>query len=113
MENKLRYSIVYAELRPEISERISVAIIIFSESSVDVKYSSTKLSVLKQLYSPEEYKMLSRVVRTIGKTVKSIEDVNYLSRYCNNMISVTRLQTIDIVPTANNKKWLYNNYIHS
>ena len=42
----MRYSIIYAVIRPEISERISVGLIIVDGDKVDVRYSQQKLDAL-------------------------------------------------------------------
>ena len=46
----MRYSIIYAVIRPEISERISVGLIIVDGDKVDVRYSQQKLDALRGLF---------------------------------------------------------------
>ena len=41
----MRYSIIYAVIRPEISERISVGLIIVDGDKVDVRYSNNLIAV--------------------------------------------------------------------
>ena len=41
----MRYSIIYAVIRPEISERISVGLIIVDGDKVDVRYSNNLIVV--------------------------------------------------------------------
>ena len=38
--NKLRYSIIYAVVRPEISEQISVGLIFVDSDKVELRYSN-------------------------------------------------------------------------
>ena len=47
---------------------------------------------------------------TNGK-IKNVNDINYLSRYSNNLIAVSPLQSIDIEPTEQSKIRLFQNYI--
>ena len=47
---------------------------------------------------------------TNGK-IKTVNDINYLSRYSNNLIAVSPLQSIDIEPTEQSKIRLFQNYI--
>lgn len=36
-----------------------------------------------------------------------------VSRYSNNLLTVSPLETIDLEPTESNKKWLFDNYVES
>ena len=45
-------------------------------------------------------------------SVNSVEAIDYLTRYSNNLIAVSPLQTIDIEPTEQSKKRLFQNYIY-
>ena len=111
--NSLRYSIIYAVIRPEISERISVGLIFVVDNKVDIRYSRQKLEALKALFSQKEYEFVSQVVTSMptNGSINSIETINYLARYSNNLISVSPLQSIDIAPTETSKKRLFQNYI--
>ena len=112
MDN-LRYSIIYAVIRPEISERISVGLIFVDGDKVDVRYSQQKLDALRGLFPKEECEFVSRVVSAMptNGSVNSVEAINYLSRYSNNLIAVSPLQSIDIAPTEQSKARLFSNYI--
>ena len=111
---KLRYSIIYAVIRPEISEQLSVGLIIVDGEQVDVRYSRNKLNALQGLFPEKEYKFVSRVISQMkrNKRVNTVEDINYLSRYSNNLITFSPLQCIDIVPTEQNKEWLFRNFVY-
>lgn len=112
---KLRYSIIYAVIRPEISERISVGLITIADGTVDIRYSESKLKALEHLYPKAKYEFISKVVRSMPKQkqIHTAGDIDYLTRYCNNMISISQLQTIDMKPDKKNKEWLYRNYVYS
>lgn len=112
--SNLKYSIIYAVIRPEISERISVGLIIIDGEEVDVRYSRQKLSALQAFFSEKEYKFIYRVVKSMKskQTVNSINAVNYLTRYSNNLISVSPIQTIDVEPTKYSKERLFKNYVY-
>ena len=112
--NKLRFSIIYAVIRPEISERLSVGIIIVDGDKVDVRYSRQKLNALQALFPEKEYRSVARVVTSMRQhqTVNTPEDINYLTRYSNNLVTVSPLQSIDIEPTIRNKEKLYRNYVY-
>ena len=82
---KLKYSIIYAVIRPEIS-----------------------------LYPKAEYEFVSKAVRSMNRrnVLKNEQDIEYLSRYSNNLLSISHLQTIDIEACEKNKNWLYKSYVH-
>ncbi len=112
--NNLRYSIIYAVIRPEISEQLSVGLIIVDNQGVEVRYSQKKLSLLQGFFSEKEYRFISKVINSLqrNQSVNSVETVNYLTRYSNNLIAVSPLQTIDIEPTEQSKDWLFRNYVY-
>ena len=113
--SNLRYSIIYAVIRPEISEQVSVGLIILDSEQVDVRYSCKKLNALQGLFPEKEYRFVSRVVSQMrrNKRVNTVEDVNYLTRYSNNLIVFSPLQSIDIAPTEQNKNRLFRNYVYN
>jgi hypothetical protein len=110
----MRYSIIYAVIRPEISEQVSVGLIIVDGEQVDVRYSRQKLNALQGLFPEKEYKFVSRVVSQMWRNgkVNTVEDVNYLTRYSNNLITFSPLQSIDVAPTEQSKDWLFRNYVY-
>lgn len=112
--SNLRFSIIYAVIRPEISEQVSVGLIIVDGEQVDVRYSRQKLNALRGLFPEKEYCFVARVVSQMkrNKRVNTVEDVNYLTRYSNNLISFSPLQSIDVSPTEQSKDWLFRNYVY-
>ncbi len=110
--SKLKYSIIYAVIRPEISEQISVGLIFVDGDKVEMRYSNEKLKALQRLFPKECYNFISRVVRSMGKNHSeyTVDTIDYLTRYSNNMISLSPLQSIDMLPTEQNKAKLYHNY---
>ena len=111
----LKYSIIFAVIRPEITERVSVGLIFFDGEKVDIRYSKRKLEALRGLLSPKESDFVSQVVSSMPSSgkISDVNDINYLSRYSNNMIAFSPLQSIDIEPTEESKERLFKNYIFS
>ena len=109
----MKYSIIYGVIRPEIAEQLSVGIIIVDGDEISVRYSTKKMNVMKALYTENEYKFLGKVLRSLSKngSIQSTDVINYLARYSNNLIAVSKLQTINLEPTKKNKEWLYKNYV--
>ena len=112
---KLKYSIIYAVIRPEISEQISVGLIFVDGDKIDMRYSSEKLKALQGLFSKESYNFISQVVRSMGRRQSeyTVDTIDYLTRYSNNIISLSPLQSIDIIPSEQNKIKLYRNYVYA
>ena len=113
--DRLQYSIIYAVIRQDLTERISVGIIIFDGDNITLRYSENKLNALKYLFPQGKYDFINRAVRGLpdNNTITSRKDIDYLSRYSNNLITFSPIQTINISPTESNKKWLFDNYVES
>lgn len=112
MKNNIQYSIIYALIRPEISEKLSLGIVIIKGDTVKTRYSRKKLSVLKLLYSPKEYEVMSCIVRKDLKELNSVSTLNYLMRYSNNLIAFSPIQQIDNTDLKIDDNWLYKNYVY-
>lgn len=112
--NKLKFSIIYAVIRPEIIEQISVGLVFVDGNKVDMWYSNEKLKALQGLFPEESYSFISRVVRSMGRNHSkyTADMIDYLIKYSNNMISISPLQSVDILPTEQNKDKLYRNYVY-
>ena len=110
----MQYSIIYAVIRPVISERVSLGLIFVDGEKVDIRYSQQKLDAVRGLFRPKEYEFLSEVVRSMSTdgSIKDVESINYLTRYSNNLIAVSPLQSIDIAATEQSKDKLFRNYIY-
>lgn len=112
--NKLRYSIIYAVIRPEISEQISIGLIFVDGDKVEMRYSNEKLKALYGLFPEESCNFISQVVRSMGRRQSeyTTDTIDYLTRYSNNMISLSPLHSIDVIPSEQNKEKLYRNYVY-
>lgn len=109
----IKYSIIFGVIRSEISERISIGLILMNGDEVKIVYSDEKLNALQQLYSPKEFEFLKRVIHAMPDEIKTTQAVDYLVRYSNNLITLSQPKTIDLEPTAENEQWLFNNYIYN
>ncbi|MBQ6722997.1 MAG: hypothetical protein IJQ84_00585 [Paludibacteraceae bacterium] len=112
MENNLQYSIIYADIRPEINERLSLGVLTIEQNKVRVMYSQKKLGIVKQLYKPKEYKAIYSIVRYGLRNLDSVDTLKYLTRYSNNIISFSPIQCIDKAHTNIDSEWLYKNYVY-
>ncbi|MBQ7192622.1 MAG: hypothetical protein IJS00_07140 [Paludibacteraceae bacterium] len=112
MSKNIQYSIIYAVIRPEISERLSLGIVSVKDDKVKIRYSKKKLEVLKGLYSPKEYKVISRIVKQDLKDIQSASTLMYLTRYSNNLIAFSPIRNIDTSESKIDDKWLFQNYVY-
>lgn len=114
--NNLDYSIIYAVLQAETSEQLSLGLITVDEKGVQIKCSAKKLNALKLLLPEKKYNYISNIIYSLMKknnSINSIETINYMTRYSNNLITLSSLKRIDLEPTEKNKKWLYRNYVYN
>ncbi len=113
--DKIQYSIIYAVIRQDIVERVSIGMIITDGADISVLYSENKLNALKYLFPKNKSDFINRAIRRLpeNNSITSKKDIDYLSRYSNNLISFSPLQTINLEPSEANKKWLFNNYVES
>ncbi|MBQ8712935.1 MAG: hypothetical protein IJ551_09010 [Prevotella sp.] len=111
---KLQYSIIFGMLRPEINEQISLGLVIIDGDEVTVRYSEEKLKAMRGLFSDVKCDYVGKVIRSMArnKTITSPSQIDYLTRYSNNLIGFSKLQTIDLAPTKNSKDWLYKHYVY-
>lgn len=114
------YSIISAQIRPEIQEKVSIGFLLIGEGKVFFNFSKNKLSAVKGLIPDSSFKLLRDSLRNIESTVLientkeqsqlliteslkknsfSIEHINYLSRYNNNILSLSGPKKIDLLPT--------------
>lgn len=111
----LEYSIVYASIRPEIKERISVGIIFCQGGEIEVRYSNVKLNAVKSLLPKIEYNSLrSSVISMAAKnTLDSVSQIDYLNRYSNNLLTVSELRSVRLGDSALSKNKLYKMYVYN
>ena len=109
----MKYSIVYIETRPEIQERLSVSLIVVDGNETQVRTSQKKLKAAEVLLTDKEYRFISRILNEMRVNVPTVKTIDYLTRYSNNLITISPLQSIDIENTPQNKDWLYRNYVYN
>jgi hypothetical protein len=113
------YSIIYATIRPDISEKLSLGLLFVSNDKVYFKYSSNKFNLLKHLLPSGPLKAVKDGLKNInakfnksqaitndttiinfGKKVNhkefSLSYLEYLSNYNNNLITFSKPALIDV-----------------
>ena len=114
-EDALAVAALYPTWSSKIGEQVSVGLIFVDGDKVEMRYSNEKLKALQGLFPEKSYNFISRVVRSMGKNHSeyTVDTIDYLTRYSNNMISLSPLQSIDVLPTEQNKAKLYRNYVYT
>lgn len=112
--NTLEYSIVYASIRPEIRERVSVGIIFCEGGVIEVKYSTAKLKAVKHLLPRVDYHFLRRSVISLAakNALDSVSKIDYLNRYSNNLMTVSEIRTVKMDSPVLSKNRLYKMYVY-
>ncbi len=115
MNDSFKYSIIYAVLRPEISEQVSVGMVTVVGDKVNIRVSTKKLKALQNLFPKKEYQFVSRVVSQMKRknNVNSVDTINYLTRYSNNLLAFSPLQVVEIEPTEKSQDRLFRNYVYA
>lgn len=109
----MRYSIIYASIRPEIAEQLSLGLVFLrKDGTLSIKYSKKKLLVLKYLYPKSTYNLITKVVESLKDTITDCKSFDYLIRYSNSFITFSNVETMDIEHTEENENWLYRQYVY-
>lgn len=115
---KTFYTILYANIRPSVDERVSIGLLLRNDRQYFFEYSTDKLDVIRGLFTAEAFGLLRNYLKnlkaylslpyseTVGisdlpmdtrkKDFLEASYVEYLSRYSNNLITFDAPKIIDI-----------------
>lgn len=130
------YSILSAQIRPEIQEKISVGFLMIGEQGeIMFEYSPNKLGIAKKLLTPNSYlqlkdslsnisslynkelrktdKQLQNKIsyKTENKSPLNIDYISYLNKYSNNVVNFSTPKKIDLEITSTTFFKLFSKYI--
>ena len=127
------FTIISANIRPEIDEKISLGLLLVYGERVYFNYSKDKLNVTKELLNTAAYKYVKDMIKQISievteqnqKTVSLFGNtetaminpafdfnyINYLTKYSNSVLNFSELKRIDRVVDPNVFQVLYKKYI--
>lgn len=126
------YSIFYASIRKATQERLSLGILLFDDQNIYFKTSDKKLAGLKNFLPKEDYSIIQQSFDAIKGQVLayselmswkdytfhnikdkafSIDYINYLSRYKNNLITYSEPKSINIEATPENFLKLFESLV--
>ena len=129
------YSVIFASINSIISERLSIGLVMVSDNRVWFRYSTKKLSLMKQFFSDEAFQLLKTSLKNIENTANSVsldktsgvhelfsftsmnqhafsvEYLHYLSRYSNSTITFNEPVKIDIMADDKLFSHLYKEFV--
>lgn len=132
---KTFYTILSFNIKPEINERLSIALIMICGEKVFFRYSPYKLFIIQKLTNKETHKATQTYLKLIEEAVSSKKAfyskadlleikaeskydrlfseqyIEYLSRYNNNLVSFTSPNFIELEGTDHLFDLLYNKFI--
>lgn len=129
------YSIVYANIRPSVDERVSIALLLRNEDQLIFRYAPEKLDALRSLMPAEAYSLVRVLAKNLDEYIANPEPVNkyynykvniepfgrkfldksyiaYLSAYSNNLLTFTEPKSIDLPVTDEVFMRLFQKYVH-
>ena len=132
---KTFYSIVYANIRPAVDERVSIALLLRNEDQLIFHYAPEKLAALRSLVPAEAYSLVQVLVKNLDEYIANPEPVDkyfnyrvniepfgrkfldksyitYLSAYSNNLLTFTEPKLIDLPVTDDVFTRLFQKYVH-
>jgi len=126
---KTFYSIFYAAIRPEIDERVSIALLVKGDRQIFFKYSLDKLAAVEKLMPRQAFNLLKRNLNNFSNFVaenNSLYSINiesetifqehffhYLSNYANGILTYSKPTTINLPGSVEVMKRLYQKFVSS
>ncbi len=131
------YSIVYANIRPSISERVSIALIVRDQTQTLFHYAPKKLAVIRLLLPAEAFSLLKMSLTRLNEYVinpdlykhglplgqteslspaqrlLSAGYISHLARLSNNLLSFSEPVPIDLPMTEAAYQKLFTKYVFS
>ena len=115
---KTYYSIISAQIRPEINENLTIGLILIGDKGSHSTISMNKIEVIKKLLSFDRFYGLWDIVLGITKmkdeqvkTVFTFDQLSALHKTDNNIITYSEPAYIDIEATEENFKKMYCKYV--
>lgn len=126
------YSIFYASIRKATQEKLSLGLLLFDKGEVYFKTSEAKLKALKSFMSKEDFLVVQQSFNAVTKQILlhshpqsyfshtfykinhpafSIDYINYLSKYKNNLVTYSEPKPISIEPTPETFLRLFQNFV--
>lgn len=115
---KTYYSIISAQIRPEINEHLTIGLILIGDKESHLTISINKIEVIEKLLSFDRFYGLWDIVLGLtkmkNKEVKRVfafDELKYLWMINNNIITYSKPAYIDVESTEENFKRLFSKYV--
>ena len=129
------YSIVYANIRPSVDERVSIALLLRDDRRLIFHHAPEKIDALRVLMPAEAYSLVRVLIKNLDDYIANPEPVNkhfnykvgvepferqfleksyvsYLATYSNNLFTFSEPKVIDLPVTDEVFTRLFQKYIH-
>ena len=124
---KTIYSILYVTLNTALNERVGIGVLMSNGPEHEFKYSSEKLSIVKNILDDERYLLVRNYLKSMERDIALGKDqdtqlfaettlkhswinegyLSYLSKYSNNIIQFSSPKTTDIELNQTNFKRVF------
>ncbi|MEO8150349.1 MAG: hypothetical protein ABI723_22135 [Bacteroidia bacterium] len=113
---KSTYSIVYLSLKPTVHEQIAIGLLMTNGENMHFEYSRVKLKYISKLMSNETFGFVNNYLSGLktdfkGTKLSSVDYLNYLTNYRNNLIIFSKAVDINMETTEANFKKLFVKFI--
>lgn len=129
------YSIVYANIRPSVDERVSIALLLRDDNRMIFHHAPEKVDALRVLMPAEAYSLVRVLIKNLDNYIANPEPVNkhfnykvgtesferqfleksyvsYLATYSNNLLTFSEPKALDLPVTDEAFTRLFQKYIH-
>ena len=114
MNNSTKYCIIYAVLCMQTDEKLSVGLISFGEGGKEYRYSQRKLDALEILLPKKVHQFFSNLIKTLDvEQFCTPSNIDYMNRYSNNLLAISKINTIDVPFSKESTDWLFLNFIET
>lgn len=129
------YSIVYANIRPSVDERLSVALLVSADNRLIFHHAPEKVEALRMLMPAEAYSLVRTLIKNLDEYIANPDPVNqhfkyrtvtesferrfldksyisYLATYSNNLLTFSEPKSINLPVSDNLFIQLFQKYVH-
>jgi hypothetical protein len=116
------YSLLQVPLRPAGQEQLNIGLLLVGDHGILFSYSEPKLNALKNLIPSTAFNLLRSYLISLKTKINedssliktqfsNLEFLNYLSNYNNNLLTFSKPSALDIEPTKETFKRLFEKFV--
>lgn len=118
---KVFYSILSTSIRSIANEQLSIGLIMCDSAKTYFHFSADKLNLVRKLYSEPAFLMVKSylegleadIAKSTNSDLRNLTqaNLNYLSDYCNNLITFSKPAVIDVALAADTFEMLFEKFV--